>query len=114
MNKPRRAVLLLLALLGPAALGGCGTVLSLFDEPQPYSGVKYDLDHFDTVVRGSSETMKFDGEFRGADGKAGMILLVLLLTRPFWCAALLGIDIGVSAVADTALLPVMLVFCRKR
>ena len=110
MNALRRSVRLLLVLLAPATLGGCGTVLSLFEAPQPYGGVHYDVAHFDEVVLSKA---KMGDDFRcgfgsTTDGRAVLLLFALILTRPIWCAALLGVDIGLSAIADTIILPLML------
>jgi uncharacterized protein YceK len=111
MNRLRPTSLLLL-LIDPFALGGCGTMLSFLHDPEPYGGVQYDIEH------GREFIGAFGGGFgslegvRGGNSREAAILFVLFVTRPIWCVLLLGIDIAASAVADTALLPITLMFCR--
>jgi len=86
MNKPS----LILALLGAALAGGCGTIVNFrMAPPEPYGGVKNDLQQVRTL-------MGFNG-----DGEYGVY-------RPLFEAFLVA-DACVSAITDTLTLPLVFI-----
>jgi uncharacterized protein YceK len=81
---------LILALVGAALAGGCGTIVNFgYPLPEPYGGVKIDLQE----ARGLMQTRGRDeyGVYRPLFGA-------------FWVA-----DLPVSAITDTLTLPVVFI-----
>jgi uncharacterized protein YceK len=87
MKKPS----LILALVGAALAGGCGTIVNLrMPPPEPYGGVKNDLQQVRTL-------MGFNG-----DGEYGVYYRSLF-------GAFLVADVPVSAITDTLTLPLVFI-----
>lgn len=84
----RRAILCQMLLL---LLSGCGTGMSMYADPAPYSGVVLDAQFVSNLARGPNKEL--DGDSQGWATFFGVISII---------------DMPFSFVADTVLLPVTL------